>query len=296
VAHDVAEAAADPGAEAGHIAFGLAGLQAKFSMSRGKDRSLVMRGSRGAEAWIVKTPDAVYPGVAENEYFVSRWARAAGIDVPDVNLVPSTDLVGLPPHVPLHDKLAFAIRRFDREDHARIHQEDFAQVIGRPLGHGGKYTGTSFDALAHVVLVHCGMADWEQYIRRLVFMVACGNADAHLKNWSLRYLNGVDARLSPAYDLLSTVVYPGHEHEAMALLLNKHSGFTQVSDRSWCRIARLCGMDERQVERQARTSAGAVRAAWRSTVDALAASLALPDRFVERVEKHMARIPLLRGV
>jgi serine/threonine-protein kinase HipA len=37
--------------------------------------------------------------------------------------------------------------------------------------------------------------------------VLIGNGDAHLKNWSLIYLNGRVPSLSPAYDLVSTAPY-----------------------------------------------------------------------------------------
>ncbi len=43
--------------------------------------------------------------------------------------------------------------------------------------------------------------------RRLAFNVLIGNGDARLKNWSLIYLDERRPTLSPAYDLVSTVVY-----------------------------------------------------------------------------------------
>jgi serine/threonine-protein kinase HipA len=53
-------------------------------------------------------------------------------------------------------------------------------------------------------------------MRRLAFMVLSGNADAHLKNWALLYPDGVNPRLAPVYDVVSTVVYPSiHTHSAL---------------------------------------------------------------------------------
>jgi HipA-like C-terminal domain len=52
-----------------------------------------------------------------------------------------------------------------------------------------------------------GDEGYTEYLRRLVTMVIMGNADAHLKNWSLRYPDGRTPRLSPAYDLVYTTIY-----------------------------------------------------------------------------------------
>ena len=52
-----------------------------------------------------------------------------------------------------------------------------------------------------------GDVGFEEYLRRLVAMVVMGNADAHLKNWSLRYPDGRTPTLAPAYDLVCTTYY-----------------------------------------------------------------------------------------
>ena len=44
-------------------------------------------------------------------------------------------------------------------------------------------------------------------IRRLVFNALIGNADMHLKNWSLILLDRRTATLSPAYDFVSTIAF-----------------------------------------------------------------------------------------
>jgi serine/threonine-protein kinase HipA len=49
--------------------------------------------------------------------------------------------------------------------------------------------------------------DGGEFVRRLAFVIASGNGDAHLKNWSLIYPTGRRARLSPAYDQIATVVF-----------------------------------------------------------------------------------------
>ena len=46
-----------------------------------------------------------------------------------------------------------------------------------------------------------------EFVRRLVFSVVIGNADMHLKNWSLLYPDQRTPVLSPAYDFVATLPY-----------------------------------------------------------------------------------------
>ena len=52
------------------------------------------------------------------------------------------------------------------------------------------------------------IADIKRLFERVIFHCMIGNADAHLKNYSLLYHDGLQhVRLAPAYDILSTVLY-----------------------------------------------------------------------------------------
>ena len=46
-----------------------------------------------------------------------------------------------------------------------------------------------------------------EFVDRVIFNFLVGNGDAHGKNFSVLYRNG-QPRLSPAYDIISTTVYP----------------------------------------------------------------------------------------
>ena len=86
--------------------------------------------------------------------------------------------------------------------------EDFAQVFG--LYPHDKYEEKSYANIASVL--------WATYefVRRLVFSVLIGNADMHLKNWSLLYPDRREPILSPAYDFVSTVPYLPHDSLALS--------------------------------------------------------------------------------
>jgi serine/threonine-protein kinase HipA len=187
--------------------FSLAGVALKFSMLAEHDRLVVPAAGRRGD-WIVKFPDRQFPDVPRNEYAMMSFARSVGITVPEVRLVHRDELVDLPARMwPGTEEWAYAIRRFDRaDDLARtpVHIEDLAQV--RDIYPESKYQG-SFESIAVVVYRERNPKTLQEFARRLAFSVLIGNGDAHLKNWSLIYLDRRKPTLSPAYDIVSTVIY-----------------------------------------------------------------------------------------
>jgi serine/threonine-protein kinase HipA len=83
--------------------------------------------------------------------------------------------------------------------------EDFAQVFA--LYPRDKYGHRSYANIASVLWAETGQETTYEFVKRVVFSVAMGNADMHLKNWSLLYPDQRTPVLSPAYDLVSTVPY-----------------------------------------------------------------------------------------
>lgn len=65
-----------------------------------------------------------------------------------------------------------------------------------------------------------GLADAQQFARRLLVNILLANGDAHLKNWSLLYPDMFSPLLSPAYDIVTTRAYINNEME-FALNLGK---------------------------------------------------------------------------
>lgn len=210
------------------LRFSLAGIQLKFSVL-GKDTKFTLPVSGMGGNWIVKLPDQKFEGVPHNEFSTMSWARDAGILVPNFKLVPIADIEGLPEELVFRESDAFAIQRYDRgENNKRIHQEDFAQILNVPPDE--KYEHGNYTTIANIVRRICGEEDYEQFLRRLVFMVVSGNADAHLKNWSFIYPDGRRPRLSPAYDLVCTNAYLGTSRH-LALRLSKEDDFYRI--RPW---------------------------------------------------------------
>jgi len=199
--------------------FSLAGVQMKFSMKEHDGRfNLSNEGTLGD--WIVKTPSTKHKDVPVNEYTAMTLASSAGIDIPEIKLVPVESLDNLPRINLPGEKLAFAIKRFDRNNGMRIHMEDFAQILVK-YPHE-KYHSVNYEMLARIMYQFSGdgLADVQQFARRLLVNILLANGDAHLKNWSLLYSDQRTPRLSPAYDILTTQVYIKDE-KLLAMNLGK---------------------------------------------------------------------------
>ena len=188
------------------LRFSLAGVQLKFSAVMETSGGLTVPAHGVGGSWIVKLPSPQYSAVPENEYTMLELARAIGIQVPPIRLVAIADIEGLPADAARLKGNALAVERFDREAGGRrIHMEDFAQVFG--LFPDDKYGKRSYSNIAAVLWAETGEAGTYEFVRRLVFSVLIGNADMHLKNWSLLYPDGRTPVLSPAYDFVSTLPY-----------------------------------------------------------------------------------------
>ena len=205
------EAAADgpvnvPG-PSGRLRFSLAGVGLKFSMRQEGDRLVLPAHGKGGD-WIVKTPDGSYPGLVANEAAVMRLASDVGIEVPESHVRHRDQVDELEEGAwPSDEDEAYVVRRFDRRAEGRVHIEDFAQVLGRSGIGEGKYRST-VETVAAIAYRGRDRASLREMVRRSVFNLLVGNGDAHLKNWSLIYPDRKIARLSPAYDLVCTAVYP----------------------------------------------------------------------------------------
>lgn len=271
--------------------FSLAGVQMKFSVLLDADKlRLPMRDELGD--WIVKFDSASSPNLPANEYAIMQWARVAGFDVPECRLIPVTSLPQVLLTRVVSGSNVFLIRRYDRYAGQRIHQEDFAQVAG--LRPEKKYDHWTYETCARMVLETCGEAQYDEFIRRLVFMVASGNTDAHLKNWSFLYPDSIRAQLTPLYDQVAVVAWPPNEPGIRVEWALKFAGirFLEETDiASFTRLAQLSGGNPARVRELVHDTLMLVASAW---YDGGIADL-LPLGHAEALKCHWQRVPLLQA-
>lgn len=261
-----------------HLGFSLAGAQWKLSVRRG-DRGLVVPTKGDTGDFIAKFADPQYGDLPRVEHATAQWARAAGIDVPPTQLLSTADFEALPEGLPTGDGAVYLIERFDRDP--LVHIEDFAQVLGR----GNQMSGTSEEI--GVVLHALAPPDLQPFVERLAFNVVCGNGDAHLKNWSLWYPDGKVGRLSPAYDLVPSVVYL--PNDALTLPIGGCRDFAAIEAAHFHQLADACDLPREAVGDWAEAAARRARA----TFEARAEDLFLPHHRTA-LAAHIGRIRLGR--
>lgn len=280
----------EPQADASPLKFSLAGVQPKLSMVReGRGMTLPVSG-RGGD-WIVKLPGNRFRGVPENEFATMSWAALVGLDVPPVELIPMTEVRGLPPGLVNEDGMALAVRRFDRpSEGSRVHIEDFAQVRNVYPDSRAKYGSTNYETIGKIILHIAGQASFEEFIRRLAFIVVSANADAHIKNWSLIYPDGVRPQLSPAYDLVSTIEFI--DPDALALNLAKTKAWEKLSLDLFANFAKRVGADPGAVIELVRQAVRRALDEW----DTVRHRYPVSRLLAERLQGHWGRVPLVREV
>jgi len=268
------------------LRFSLAGVQLKFSAVMGATGGLTIPAAGIGGSWIVKLPSMKFEGVPENELAMMELARAMGMDVPEVRLIPLKEIAGLPEDVGRMEGNALAVKRFDRtENGRRVHVEDFAQVFG--LYPERKYERASYRNIAEVLWAETSEKDIVEFIRRLIFNALIGNADMHLKNWSLIYPDGRSPALSPGYDFVSTIAWLPDENMALKLGRSK-----QMTDLSFDQLAYLAGtarIPEKLVLDTARETVVRFMDLWHGGSEVAA----VHSRAVGPINELLTRIPLV---
>ena len=125
-------------------------------------------------------------------------------------------------------ELCYITRRIDRtEQGEKLPMEDMCQLSERLTEY--KYKG-SHEQIAKLISRYSSVPklDLVKYWEQVLFSRLIGNADMHLKNYSLYAPMGNEYRLTPAYDLLSTTLVIPKDTEELALTLcGKHRKLTR---------------------------------------------------------------------
>lgn len=270
------------------LRFSLAGVQLKFSAAVKANGGLTVPVDGAGGSWIVKLPWHLHEGVPENEYAMMQLARQIGINVPESTLLDIHNIENIPEGLERFGSTAFAIKRFDRsEGGAAVHIEDFAQVFG--VYPHNKYNKASMRNIAEVVGIEGQDQDVMELIRRLVFNVLIGNADMHLKNWSLIYHDRRNASLAPAYDFVSTIPYIADE--TLALRVSRSKRFDEVDMDELRHLAVKARLPQKMVLDVAQETVARFNEAWTSEKS----HLPLSRHVIETIDKHLKNLPIRKS-
>lgn len=290
--HRFMDALSLPPAPVERLRWSLGGIQLKFSVDRTDRLTVPVDGRRGR--WILKIPDANRLGLARAEYAAMVWARAAGFDVPALEIVDPREVDGLPADAVEKIPEALLVRRFDRrEDHTPVHMEELASVL--QVHPEEKYSERSdphpanhLVTVGRVVRRFAGEEGLNTFLARVIFDILVGNGDAHLKNWAFVYPDRRTPTLAPVYDVVPTVLFG--LPPTLALRFAGGDAFRAIDLVRVRQFATKVGASPDVLLRV--TKETVERAA--ATFDAAMVQSALPDKEVTALRQHWESLPIVR--
>ena len=214
------------------------GVQAKISLSlfRKEDKNLTKKltivGLYGD--YILKPPSAYYYELPELESVTMHLAHTCGIKTVPHSLVYLQD-----------GTLCYITKRVDRTRRGKLRMEDMCQLSERLTE--DKYKG-SYEQVARLILKYSTspVLDVSNFYEQVLFSFFTGNADMHLKSFSLLEKEDEGMMLAPAYDLVPTALVNPSDTEEVALTLNakkrklKYEDFLVAFDR--------CGLSKKVLD------------------------------------------------
>lgn len=238
-------------AEAPGLRRALAGAQDKLILHLAEGEPYLCE--RGAPSTVIIKPDiqSGWRGVeltAMNELFCMQLAQAVGLRVPKTFWFAG----------------AFAVERFDRRYQGsrlvRVHQEDFAQLLG--VLPAAKYDIGWRDCFRVVKQqLKQPEAARKELVERLLFNLLIGNGDAHAKNFALLF-SDAGVELAPAYDLLCTDVYPSLS-QAFVMKIGPARKQDELTALAWQELAQSAELPVEWIKQRGAELSSAVQLALR---------------------------------
>lgn len=159
-------------------------------------------------AYILKPATKQYPQLPEVEDLTMHLASLAGIATVPHSLIRMQS-----------GNLAYITRRIDRSKKNKLHMEDMCQLTERLTE--DKYKG-SYEHIGKAILKYAAnpVLDLTNFFEQVLFSYLTGNADMHLKNFSLIEQPGTGFVLAPAYDMVASALVVQGDNEELALNFN----------------------------------------------------------------------------
>jgi serine/threonine-protein kinase HipA len=184
--------------------------------------------------------------------------------------------------------LSYITKRIDRVKKEKRHMEDMCQLTERLSE--DKYHG-SYEQIAKTIKqysVNPGL-DVINFYEIVLFSFLTGNADMHLKNFSLIHIPGMGAMLAPAYDLVATTLVNPDDKEDMALTLNGRKNKIKRSD--FISAFKASNLDEKQQENIFKRMIKA-KPLWFEFIDISFLNPAFKKKYKKIIKERFARLEL----
>jgi serine/threonine-protein kinase HipA len=212
------------------------GVQPKLSLTiekvpgNNKNNRMTIVGLMGN--YILKPQSMEHSSLPENEHLTMYLATKFGIKTAKNSLIRTTS-----------GELAYITKRFDRINHEKLQCEDLCQLS--ELLTEKKYN-SSMEKTGKLIKANVAnpILDALSFFEIVLFSFLTGNADMHLKNFSILRDKQNRYNLSPGYDLLNTKIANRQDPEEMALTINAKKNKIKLSD--FDALALSLGINEKQ--------------------------------------------------
>lgn len=253
------------------------GVQAKLSMDiqkvEGEIKRFTIVGLQGR--FILKPQTDHYTELPENEDLTMHLAQQAGIAVVPHCLARFTD-----------GRLVYLTKRIDRtKKNEKIAMEDLCQLSEQLTD--SKYRG-SYDKISKVIKQYSAapMLDVVNFWQVVLFSWIVGNSDMHLKNFSLYAPDGQHI-LSPAYDMINTLIVMPEDTEELALSLNGRQ--RKITWRDFEQSMTRSGVPEK-VQENMRAQFTKVLPQWEETIRNSFLSEEMQYQYIAMINERLARL------
>lgn len=262
---------------------GIPGVQKKLSLSLSEpsghhsDRQrLTIVGYLGGD-YILKPPSAEYPFMPEIEDLTMHLASIAKLNVALHGLLPMQN-----------GKLAYITKRFDRHGKKKIATEDLCQLSHKLTE--DKYK-SSCEKVGKVIYRYATTPGEEilKFFELILFCFLVGNADMHLKNFSMITEDIANIVLAPCYDLLSTrlLISAQDDPEDIALPLNGKK--RNIKKKDFLEFGRSLNIPEKVINNTIeRMSKNIIT--WEKVIGSSFLSAELKEQFRDLIKTRMAII------
>jgi serine/threonine-protein kinase HipA len=228
--------------------------------------------------YILKPQTPNYPSLPEVEDLTMHLATIAKIKVVPHSLIKLKS-----------GQLAYITKRIDREKKQKLAMEDMCQLSERLTE--DKYHG-SYEQIAKTILKYStnpGL-DVVNFWDQVLFSFITGNADMHLKNFSLITLPNIGLILSPAYDMVATALVNPSDDEDLALTLNGKK--KKINRKDFETAINNLGLEPRQQENIFSKMAKA-KDAWFTMIDASFLTKELKTSYKNLINDRLARLKMV---
>jgi serine/threonine-protein kinase HipA len=221
---------------------GLPGVQPKFLVYK-KGQEYFKANQSHKVTYIAKLNNAALglDNLVRNEAVSLRFAKDILGNKAVTNYMPTI--------LPENDESALIIERFDRSKIGeKLRMEDFAQILNKPSK--DKYDA-SYEDIASAIQQYSKqpIIDLDRFFRQVLLTIIVGNCDAHLKNFSL-IEQGDGLILSPAYDIINTLLYPEKNYDfniGLAICGDKPN-ITKIDGKLVREFGRNINLNERTIQ------------------------------------------------